>query len=53
VDLSKQLELPGREAENSPHSGTEVTNEWSLTSTPPVSLQGFHMYNLASLTYWE
>jgi len=52
VDLSPQLELPGREDENSPPCVTEVKNEWSHTSTPPVSLQGLHTYNLDSLTYW-
>lgn len=38
VDLSPQLELPGREAEHSSSSVTEVNNEWSYTSTPLVSL---------------
>lgn len=51
VDIYPQLQLPGREAENSPPSGIEVKNDWSHTSTPPVSLQGLHTYNLASLAY--
>jgi hypothetical protein len=51
VDLSPQLELPGREAEYLPPFGTEVKNERSYTSTPLVSLQGLHSYNLASLIY--
>jgi len=51
VDLSLQLELLGREAEHLPPSGSEVKNEWSYTSTPLVSIQGLHSYNLASLIY--
>jgi len=51
VDLSPQLQLSGREAENSPPSGIEVKDEWSHKSTPPVSLQGLHTYNLLSITF--
>jgi hypothetical protein len=31
---------PGCEADHSPPSNTEIENEWSCTSTPPVCLHG-------------
>jgi hypothetical protein len=34
VVLSPEVKWPGREAERSPPSSTEVNNTWSYTSTP-------------------
>jgi hypothetical protein len=38
--LSVGVKRPGREANHSPPSSSEVKNEWSYTSTPPVRLHG-------------
>jgi hypothetical protein len=38
--LSLRLKRPGREADHSPPCCTEVKNEWSYTSTPPVRPHG-------------
>jgi hypothetical protein len=39
-DLSLGVKRPGREADHSPASSTEVKNAWSYTSTPPIPLHG-------------
>jgi hypothetical protein len=39
--LSLELKRPGREANHSPPSSTEVKNEWSYTSTPPYVFMGW------------
>jgi hypothetical protein len=36
--LSLRVKRPGREADHSPPSSTEVKNAWSYTSTPPIRL---------------
>jgi len=38
--LSLGVKRPGREADHSPPSSTEVKNAWSYTSTPPIHLNG-------------
>jgi hypothetical protein len=35
-----RVKRPRRGADNPPPSSTEVTNEWSYTSTPPLGLRG-------------
>jgi hypothetical protein len=43
--LSPKLKRPEREDNQSPHSGTEVKNDWSYTSTP---LCAFMVYRRTS-----
>jgi hypothetical protein len=38
--LSTEVKRPGREADHSPPSSTEVKNVWSNTSTPAIRLHG-------------
>jgi len=38
--LSLGVKRPGREAEHSPPSRTEVKNAWFYTSIPPIRLHG-------------
>jgi hypothetical protein len=38
--LSLGIKRPGREADHSPPSSSEVKNVWSYTSTPPIRLHG-------------
>jgi hypothetical protein len=38
--LSLGIKRPGREADHSPPSSSEVKNSWNYTSTPPVYLNG-------------
>jgi hypothetical protein len=38
--LSRGVKRPGREADHSPPSSTEVSNAWSYTSTLPIRLHG-------------
>jgi hypothetical protein len=38
--LSPEVKRLGHEAEHSPPSITDVKNEWSYTSTPPIRLHG-------------
>jgi hypothetical protein len=38
--LTQGIRRPGREADHSPSSSTEVKNAWSYTSTPSVLLHG-------------
>jgi hypothetical protein len=38
--LSVGVKRPGREADHSPPSSTEVKNAWSYTSTLPIRLHG-------------
>jgi len=38
--LSLGVKRPGREADHSPSSSSEVKNAWSYTSTPPIRLHG-------------
>jgi hypothetical protein len=40
-DLSLGVKRPGREADYSPPSSAEITNEWIYTSTSPILLHGF------------
>jgi hypothetical protein len=39
-DLSLEVKRPGREADYSFPSITEIKNAWSYTSTPPIRLHG-------------
>jgi hypothetical protein len=39
-DFFLKVNLPGREADNSPPSSAEVKNAWRYISTPPVRLHG-------------
>ena len=41
----------GREVDHSPPFGTEVKNEWSYTSTPPVCLHGVDRDNFTFYRY--
>jgi hypothetical protein len=38
--LSLGIKRPGREADHSPPSSTEVKHAWSYTSTPPIRFHG-------------
>jgi hypothetical protein len=38
--LSLGVKRPGRDADHSPPSNSEVKNVWSYTSTPPIHLRG-------------
>jgi hypothetical protein len=38
--LSSGIERPGREANHSPPTSSDVKNAWSCTSTPPISFPG-------------
>jgi len=38
--LSPRVKRPGREADHSPPSSAEVSNEWSYTSDPSIHLHG-------------
>jgi hypothetical protein len=40
VALSRGVEWPGHEADNTLPSSAEVKNAWSYTSTPPIRLHG-------------
>ena len=45
----QEVNRPGREANHSPPSNTEVKNEWSCISTPPVYLNGVGRDNFTLL----
>jgi hypothetical protein len=34
------VKWPGREVDHAPSSSSDIKNEWSYTSAPPVCLQG-------------
>ena len=39
------VKRPGRETDHLPTSSSEVKNEWSYTSTPPICLHGVDRHN--------
>jgi hypothetical protein len=46
-----RVKRPGREVNHSRLSSTDVMNEWSCTSTPPIYLHGVYRFSIVNTRY--